>query len=667
MSDWREPLLKPLVPGIARKTVVSDPDGLFRDDQIYRVITDRGFALIYYEEPISFRFTYESEFREKWDRGENRELVVVLVPDTHGFDKLPADVLQNARQLAFYLKDVFPNLSYTVVSKLDRVYFDILYRAHSHYAKHPLGDALTREFILKHVFETVPELIKKDSDLLRTLLQRHYRKQQIPAPLDDYFLSILKKINRFKDWPLNAIVPDRGAFWDFLQERWPLFVNRDLVKSIPLAAEPTSFKYTGAYDLPFNHDDIRVYIENLFTEGILQPIGWNAEAVKAKPWVQIGLKGGPPGQTEIRFDDLRKGVEENAPRPEANVSAWLAFAHPYGQMQRVWNEHAQALKPVHGKHYEELRTQLNQRFATWLSTGYRGIFNYPAVNPVMVHHIPGFLANCLEKGGAKRVAFVLIDGMAMAQWLMLRDSLSPVLEDARMQENALMAWIPTITPVSRQAAFSGKIPVYLTDTIFQTNRDDYGWRQFWSDRGFQLDEVATCAVHGEASDLEQIDSLINHRIRVFGCTVFKIDKIMHGVQVGAAGMAAQVKVWAGEGFLAGLVKRLIGEGFHVFLSADHGNVVAQGIGTPKEGVLSDTKGQRCRIYSDPKLRASTQADFPDSIAWDHQGLPKDFHCLLAPPDKAFVLQGQTIVTHGGSSLDEVIVPFIEISRKKTVY
>jgi hypothetical protein len=94
---------------------------------------------------------------------------------------------------AHYLRDVFPNLSYTVISKLDRAYFDVLYRAHALYAKQPLGEALTKEFILKHAFETVPELIKKGSDLLRALLQRHYRKQQVPASLDEYFLSMLDK------------------------------------------------------------------------------------------------------------------------------------------------------------------------------------------------------------------------------------------------------------------------------------------------------------------------------------------------------------------------------------------------------------------------------------------------------------------------------------------
>ncbi len=666
MPDWREPLLRPFVPGIARKTVVADPDELFRDDRIFREITDRGFTLIYFEDSISFRFTYESEFREAWDRGENRELVVFVRPDTREFDILPADLLQDARQLAFYLRDVFPNLSYTVVSKLDRAYFDVLYRAHALYAKQPLGEALTKEFILKHAFETVPELIKKGSDLLRALLQRHYRKQQVPGPLDEYFLSTLDKTGRFKDWPLRTIVPDRSAFWEFLQERWPLFVNRQLVEAGQGVAETPPLKYEGAYDLPFDHDDICVYIDNLFTEGILRPIEWVGAAVKAKPWVRVGLKGGTLVPEETRFEDLCKGVEENAPAQDANVYTWLAFAYPYGQMQRVWNEHAQALKPAYGERHADLRRKCDERFAAWIFNAYRGIYNYPAVNPVMVHHIPACLAKCLAQGEARKVALLLIDGLALDQWLLLKDSLSPALAGASISENALMAWIPTITPVSRQAVYSGKVPVYFTETVYRTDRDEYGWRQFWYDRGLQLDEVGFWAIRGDAADLDELDGLLTHRIRAFGCTVFKVDEIMHGVQVGAPGMAAQIKTWAADGFLHGLIERLLSEGFHICLSADHGSVGALGIGTPREGTLSEARGERCRIYSDPRLRTAAQSGIAGSICWDHPGLPKDFHCLLAPPDNAFVPQGQTVVCHGGISLDEVIVPFVEIFRRKAV-
>ena len=112
MTNWREDILKHFVSGIARKTVVADPDELFRDEGLYTEISRRGFSLLHFEDSVSFRFTYESEFREAWDNGENKELVVIVKPDNTEFDMLPADLLQNAQKLTFYLKDIFQNLSY---------------------------------------------------------------------------------------------------------------------------------------------------------------------------------------------------------------------------------------------------------------------------------------------------------------------------------------------------------------------------------------------------------------------------------------------------------------------------------------------------------------------------------------------------------------------------
>ena len=63
-------------------------------------------------------------------------------------------------------------------------------------------------------------------------------------------------------------MPDRSAFFDFLQERWALFINSQFGGewSESKVAESAVLKYPGATIIPFDHDDIRVYIDNLFTE-----------------------------------------------------------------------------------------------------------------------------------------------------------------------------------------------------------------------------------------------------------------------------------------------------------------------------------------------------------------------------------------------------------------
>ena len=158
------------------------------------------------------------------------------------------------------------------------------------------------------------------------------------------------------------------------------------------------------------------------------------------------------------------------------------------------------------------------------------------------------------------------------------------------------------------------------------------------------------------------DLLSQPGIRSLGLVVDKVDKIMHGMTLGAAGMHNQVRQWAGEGFMARLLDMLFDGGFTVFLTSDHGNVEAEGLGRPSEGAIADVRGERARLYSDPALRSRMKTRFPNAVEWPAWGLPEDCLALLAPGRSAFVRKGECIVGHGGVSLEEVVVPAVEIER-----
>ena len=191
MSSWRDQILKEFTPKVARLTLVADPDGLLLEEGILEGVRERGFELIPFEDHIAFRYAYESKFRSRWDRGEHTDLVVVLRSQASDLSGLPYDLLQAGRRLSFNLGDIFPNLSYPVVTALDRGDLDALYEAQKRHAPGQLGDNATKEFVLRHVFEIAPELVKQPSDLLRVLLRRHYRGQRIPTDLDERFIQLL--------------------------------------------------------------------------------------------------------------------------------------------------------------------------------------------------------------------------------------------------------------------------------------------------------------------------------------------------------------------------------------------------------------------------------------------------------------------------------------------
>ncbi|MFP4087813.1 MAG: BREX-3 system phosphatase PglZ, partial [Desulfobacteraceae bacterium] len=291
---------------------------------------------------------------------------------------------------------------------------------------------------------------------------------------------------------------------------------------------------------------------------------------------------------------------------------------------------------------------------------YAGLMSLPPVPPVMPHHIPRFLSHSINDPKKPKVALVLVDGLSLDQWIVIRKELSKQRTDYRFRENALFAWIPTLTSVSRQAAFAGRPPVYFPDSLHTTHKEPALWSQFWLDQGLSQQEIGYAKGLGDGS-LKSVEDIIDRpRTRVMGLIVDKVDKIMHGMQLGAEGMHNQIRQWAGQPFMVNLMDLLLENGFRVYLSSDHGNIEAVGCGAPAEGAVADVRGQRARIYPTSLLRKQVKENFPKALEWPPIGLPEDYLPLLAPARSAFVRETEHIVAHGGASIEELIVPLVQI-------
>ncbi|MEZ4711650.1 MAG: hypothetical protein R3A44_30930 [Caldilineaceae bacterium] len=198
MGNWRDAILQDFVPQVSKLTLVADPDSLLTEEKLTIELRQRGFDLIEFADPVEFRFAYESRYRDLWDRGEQTDLVVILRLSDAELDALPYDLLQAGRKLAFNLGDLFPNLSYPVIERLDRSLLDTLYAAQNKVQPGRLGDNATKDFILHHVFGIAAELITQETDLLRTLLRLHYAKWHMPASIAKRLAQLLEASGCFR-------------------------------------------------------------------------------------------------------------------------------------------------------------------------------------------------------------------------------------------------------------------------------------------------------------------------------------------------------------------------------------------------------------------------------------------------------------------------------------
>lgn len=665
-AGWRDEILREFTPGVARLTVVDDPDGLLAEAGMVEALRARGFEVVPVADRVAFRYFYESRHRSRRDPGEFADVVAVFTATRHEH-AVPYDVWRAARKLSFSLADLFPKLSWPVVRALDRSDFDALYAAQAQEPPaRPLGESRTRRFVLRHVFGFAPETIKQAPDLLRILLRLHYRRLRLPWHLEHHLVGTLRRMPVFRPWPLAQIVPDRGAFFVFLQERWPIFLDR--LTSGPAAVRETrpgwAPAFSGPAELPFDHPDVRVYVDNLFLEGVLRPVAHPRGREVAEAWARAGVVVDPRADRRRRLDRLLKSVEAALPGDEAGHYDWLDFAPRWAQVNAlVFNADADPAGEDARARYGRIRDRIDERFVAWLRRRFEALHNLPPSTPVMIHHVPRALARRVHESADRKVALVVMDGLAFDQWVTVRSALAEQRPGLRFREDSLFAWIPTLTTVSRQACFAGRLPRYFPTSIDSTGREPAAWRQFWGDEGLDAARVVYSKNLRESSDLKAVDVLVSHpRVRVAGLVIDAVDRIMHGMKLGSAGMHNQVRQWTRRGVLASLLDTLFERGFEVFLTSDHGNVETTGCGAPKEGSVADLPGRRVRVFSDPALRTRVAKRFPGALEWPAGGLPENYLALLAPARRSFVRESERPVAHGGATLEEVVVPFVAIER-----
>lgn len=661
MSSWRHTILKDFVPNVAKLTLVSDPDCLLTEEKLAMELRERGFDLIEFNDPIEFRYAYESKYRVIWDRGEHTDLVVILRLQGAELTALPYDLLQAGRKLSFSLGDLFPNMSYPVVEQLDRSLLDALFDAQKKTSPDRMGDNATKDFILRHVFGVAAELISTEVELLRFLLRLHYGSLAIPSMLADRLVEVFEGSGHFKGWNLSQIIPDAEQFFVFIQERWPIFLeNLNQANQVKENSGAYSLKVQGPLTLPFDHQDIRVYIDNLFVEGKLTPVDLPSIEIAKDSWILSGIVAAQSGGDDLRISRLFELVDAVDLSMESRYTEWIAFAMKWAELSALIHTVSNAR---HKKRYGEIGQRLNGLFADWLETHYASLINLPPSNPAMVHHVPRHLARYIEDQKSKKIALVVIDGLSLDQWVTVRSIIQKQNSDLVLRESATFAWVPTLTSVSRQAIFSGKPPIYFPSSINSTNSEEKLWRQFWQGYDVSKLDIAYKRSLGDGDAKTAMDSLINPaKTKVVGLVIDKVDKIMHGMQLGAAGMHNQIAQWCRGEYLTSLLKYLCDHDYEIWITSDHGNIESIGKGRPTEGAIAESRGERVRIYPTPELRSQISSTFTFAREWQPTGLPDDYFPLVATGNDAFINESSSIVGHGGIAIEEVIVPLIKVEQ-----
>ena len=300
-------------------------------------------------------------------------------------------------------------------------------------------------------------------------------------------------------------------------------------------------------------------------------------------------------------------------------------------------------------HIEPEINNLNSSFQDWVNREY---FSTPASShliwPKNVNKILPHLVSKHDRN--EKVALLVVDGFSYWQYQVLRNVLHN--EDIETQDGSTLAWIPTITKLSRQAIFRGNYPKLDYDQ--NPNNEKKLWNAFWENEHFSSFEVQYI------SDKDTF--AINDGVKRLAVVTVEMDEKMHS-STDNKDLLSLTENWSLR-YLP-KIKEILEAGFHLYLTTDHGNVLSHGwrLLSQEEKIFLYKDGSRgCRhlIYN------SVNADEQQKFFKDNSSVSLLNHdnWLVIRNDNCFASNGKTMITHGGSHFFEVIIPFIKIVVKK---
>lgn len=647
MTAWSDHITAPFQREFSSLWVVSDPDEVLLAPTVVATLSQRGFELVAYRDPLAFRHRYETEILPANGRGA----YIVHVRGNAGMT-IPWDVLQQARVVALSIPELFSAMDANTVRSVGSERYDDLWQITSSRLGMPaMGTVATKEFLATNLFRVVPDLLRQPHHFWEQAFDLFFRGSPLPYLIASYVAERACRPEGMSVIDAALILSDRASFIDRIQRDWNRFAE-----SMAQREEPPSDV------IPFTLPGIRVNLDSMILDGTIAPATVEQVSSSVPSWMLIGIIQDAETARNLaveRIDLLRHEI----PAKGAAYGEWLRFAERHAEIVDASRSFT-AAEAAGFDMMASIAPAIDDALFGWLESCFDGLSsNSYASAPAIAHQIAPHMAHRRQLG-ERRQALIVVDGIALDQWLILERHLRSARSDILIDTRSCFAWLPTVTGVSRQAIFTGDQPRAFAKTLGSTSPESTAWQRFWLNEGLTPQQVFYAKGLGQPGSCNDlIAGPIAEGAEVIGLVVDTVDELLHGELFGKQGLVGRIEHWLGLGEWSRLVSSLIDARYHIYVASDHGNVDVVGMGRPSEGSAAEERGERVRIYDSEVLRQKSSTTIAGSRVLQPGGLPETYKPLFAPHGRAFIPDGRRAVVHGGTSLEEVIVPFIRISRK----
>lgn len=356
-----------------------------------------------------------------------------------------------------------------------------------------------------------------------------------------------------------------------------------------------------------------------------------------------------PSQTEGM---VRSATNLYGDSVEAMTNDLLSIPLDWSKPQTIEALSKVLLRAIQKDRYEDLQPairQINNDFQQWLEDHYAMLPSSSyRESPKLVNRVLPHIASKHER--QEKVTLIVIDGMAYWQYLVLGKRLEE--KGLKPTNGMTMAWIPTITKLSRQAIFRGNTP----SDSYQQNpvSEERLWKEFWTAperRNKRMGEYELAYQHGSLS----VGDASPMRLALVDV---ELDEKMHASS-NNKDLCSLTENWAERA--AGDILDILDKDYTLYLTTDHGNLLShgwRGLSSQEKTFLykDGSRGKRHLIYNKVAHRDDFVAANNDVAGY----LLLGSNWLVWKNDRCFT--SKDCITHGGSHFLEVVVPFVKIQK-----
>lgn len=613
MNSWVDKYKKLLFSSHKQNLIVADQGNLFYYEELNQSFVDDGFIVLTAKTELDVRILFELYVRT------SNSKFLIIAPEK--YTPLP-DIENLVSFQSIGLPQLFPNLDPKAIRGLS---FNALCLLSNIKIYEELSFEKTLKFLLENLYNIDFDSLtnsKAKERIMNALISVFLEKNGINTPIIDFLSGIAKPY--FPNLIANGLT--KQNLIAFIQYQW------------------SSYVFNGESLLKFNEPILNKSLGYLLAFEYINPIQINQDKFDTFPKpLKLGVFVNESDQNNNELVGLIEYLKQQLDIIEDIADQWFKIIPIIANAKL---KYLQSSNTTYKANFVKIETSFNTRFQRFLESNYGSLFSLSGVRkPIVVSRI----LEHIKSNQAKKKALLVIDGMNYWQWTMLSKALTN--SGISTSYSASLAYIPTITAWSRQAIFRGDKPNLSEDN----SKESILFEEYWLKNGIPSYQIGfrKFSVNSPLA-AENISS----DIKILGLVCNDLDDIMHGSILGDSQLKLSTEQWIEKSKIVESISTLKAKDFHIFITADHGNIEAKGLKnlTIKEKVGSISRGKRHLLFTNETLLCNF---FEENryLSIGRKGLS-----VYLQNQEAFTSQNTTVITHGGSHFWEVIVPFISINE-----